>query len=117
MKFRESAFSEDNRQASFWIIAATMVWLLFVHCPYPANIVGDDQTRGMGVADAMLRDASWKRMREACFTDEQIIDYWYKQEFVKTPMKTLVLSRGREALCGGRGLCGCEDKKKVEQSI
>ena len=117
LKWSEPAFSEENQRASFWIIVSTICWLLFIHCPYPANIIGDDQTRGMGVADAMLRDASFQRMREACFTEEQIMDYWYGQEFMKTPMKTLVLCRAREALCGGRGLCGCKGKEKVEESI
>ena len=111
------AFGEENRQRSFWVIALGTCWLLFFHFPYPVNVIWYDQTRGMGVADGMLRDASFQRMREACFTEEQIMDYWYRQEFVKKPMKTLVLCRAREALCGGRGLCGCKGKEKVEQSI
>ena len=116
-RWSEPAFSEENQRASFWIIATTVCWLLFIHFPYPANLIGDDQTRGMGVADGMLRDASFQRMREACFTDEQIKDYWYEQGFWEYPNRLLVIVRGREKLCGGRGLCGCKGKEKVEQSI
>ena len=103
----EPAFGEKNKQRAFWVIALGIGWLLFFHFPYPANYVWYDQTRGMAVADGMLRDASFKRLSEACYTDEEIKEYWYVQEFVKTPQKTYVLARGREALCGGRWMCGC----------
>ena len=113
----EPAFGERNRQASAWAIMVFICWLLFIHFPYPTNIISDEQTRRMGVADGMLRDAAWQRMREACFTDEQIKNYWYEQGFWEYPNRLLVIMRGREALCGGRGLCGCKGKEKVEESI
>lgn len=85
---------------------------------YPEDVmVHRDVDKGIAVADAMLKEASWKRMREACFTDEQIEDYWYRQEFSQAPNKLLVLVKGREALCGGRGLCGCEAKEESPDSV
>ena len=57
------------------------------------------------------------RMREVCFTDDEIRYYWYEQEFSQSPNKLLVLVRGREALCGGRGLCGCKTKEKSKGSV
>ena len=88
-----------------------------VSLPSEDVMIWSERPKGLAIADAKLRDAAWKRMREVCFTDQQIKDYWYRQEFSQAPNKLLVLSRAREALCGGRGLCGCKTKEKTKGSV
>ena len=114
----EPAFGEENKQRAFWVIALGTSWLLFFHFPYPNNVsVWYEQSRGMAIADGMLRDASFKRLSEACYTDEEIKEYWYDQGFWEYPSRLLVIIRGREKLCGGRGLCGCEVTKEDAGSV
>lgn len=103
----EPAFGEENKQRAFWVIALGTSWLLFFHFPYPVNYIYYEQPRDVAIVDTMLREVNFIRMSEACYTDEEIKEYWYEQEFMKSPKKTYVLARGREALCGGRWMCGC----------
>ena len=81
------------------------------------DIIIDDPQRDFAVADANLREKAWKRMEEACFTEKEIKDHWYAQGFWEYPNRLLVIVRGREALCGGRGLCGCEATEKPKDSV
>ena len=114
----EPAFGEKNRRISFWIIKIGLAGLAYFFVMYPEDVmVHHDQDRGLATADGKVRDAAWQRMREACFTDRQIKDYWYEQGFWEYPNRLLVIVKTREALCGGRGLCGCKGKEKVEESI
>ena len=113
-RFLEPAFSEKNHFISFWMIIAGGLFVLLFG---GLGIIIDDPPRELAIADAKLRDTAWLRMREACFTDEQIKDYWYDQGFWEYPNRLLVIVRGREKLCGGRGLCGCKGKETIEHSI
>ena len=116
--FLEPAFGEKNRRISFWIIKVGLAGLAYFFFMYPEDVmVHHDRDRGLAVADGKLRAAAFQRMREACFTEEEIRDYWYRQEFSQAPNKLLVLVRGREALCGGRGLCGCKGKERLPDSV
>ena len=110
----EPAFSKKNYFISFWMIIAGALFVLLFG---GLGIIIDDPPRELAIADAKLRDTAWQRMREACFTDEQIKDYWYNQGFWEHPNRLLVVIKGREALCGGRGLCGCERKERVPDSV
>ena len=118
MKFSEPAFGEENRHIAFLVIKLLLGYLLFFFFMYPEDVmVHNDPARGMAIADGMLRDTTWKRMEEACFTRSEIKDYWYEQGFWEFPLRLLVIIRGREKLCGGRGLCGCKSEIKGRDSI
>ena len=110
----EPAFDDKNRFISLWMV---IVGFLFVIVFGGMKVIPDDPPEGVAIADAKLRDSAWKRMEEACFTIKEIKDYWYEQGFWEYPNRLLVIIRGREALCGGRGSCGCEVKKKPEGSV
>ena len=117
-RFSEPAFGEKNRHISFWIIKLLLGYLLYFFFMYPEDVmVHKDRDRGLAVADARLRDATFKRMEEACFTRSEIKDYWYDQGFWEFPLRLLVIIRGREALCGGRGMCRCKSEIKAGASI
>ena len=95
-----------------------LLFVAYFNLMYPDEVmISKDPDRGLAIADGKLRDAAFQRMREACFTDRQIKDYWYEQGFWEYPDRLLVIVKTREALCGGRGLCGCKDKEKIEESI
>ena len=112
------AFNDINRQLSMRICFIGLLLILFFAIPYPTNvIIYFDPPRSAAITDAKLREVAWKRMEEACFTDEQITDYWYDQGFWEHPNRLLVVIKGREALCGGRRLCGCEGKERVPDSV
>lgn len=115
----EPAFSVKNRRISFWLIKVGLIFTVFFGVSLPSEdiTIWSELPESLARADAKLRDTAWKRMREACFTDKQIRDYWYRQEFSQSPSKLLVLVRGREAVCGGRGSCGCEIKKEEQGSV
>lgn len=113
----EPAFSERNFRLSMRIIWLGVIWIMFFIFPIPPNYIEYEMHRGMAYADSHLRDSAFFRMREACFTEEQIKDYWYRQGFWEHPKKLLIIIRGREALCGGRGLCGCKRKEQPKVSV
>ena len=115
----EPAFSVKNRRISFLLLKVGLIFTVFFGVSLPSEdvMIWIERPKVQAIADAKLRDVAWKRMREACFTDREIKDYWYEQMFMKTPRKALVLSRAREALCGGRGLCGCKIKEKTKGSV
>lgn len=110
----EPAFSEKNRFLSLWMVVGG---LLFIAIFGGMRIVPDDPPVGLAVASAKLRDAAWRRMEGVCFSRAEIKDYWYKQGFWEYPSRLLIIVRGREKLCGGRGLCGCEATKKTKGSV
>ena len=101
----EPAFNDKNRFISLWMIVGS---LLFVLIFGGMRVIPLDPPQGLAEANAKLRDEAFKRMQEACFTPDEIKDYWYVQGFWEHPSRLLVIVRGREKLCGGRGLCGCE---------
>lgn len=114
----EPAFGKKNRRLSIWICYLGMGLVVFFTIPSPTSVtIQYDPPRSLAIADAKVRDAAITRMREVCFTDDEIKYYWYEQEFSQSPNKLLVLVRGREALCGGRGLCGCKAKQKSKGSV
>ena len=114
---RSPAFSEENRRATFWIIKVMIAVMFFFHFSYPTVYISVDPSRFQAEVDARLRDAAIKRMQEACFTEQEINDYWYNQGFWEYPNKLLVIIRGRESVCGGRGSCGCESKEEPKDSV
>ena len=117
-RLREPAFNEKNRYFSLWVVTCLALFVAYFNLMYPDEVmVSNDPDRGLAVADARLRDTAWKRMEEACFTRKEIKDYWYKQGFWEYPNRLLVIIRGREKLCGGRGLCGCKAKEKRKGSV
>ena len=111
------AFTDETSRATVWIINIGLMFIAFWGVSYPINYVAGERDRGMAIADAKLRDIAWQRMQSVCFTDDEIKHYWYKQEYSQTPNKILVLVRGREALCGGRGSCGCRIEGKERDSV
>ena len=111
------AFTDETSRATVWIINFGFMIVALWGVPYPINYVADERDRGIAIADAKLRDVAWQRMQSVCFTDDEIKHYWYEREFSQTPNKIVVLVRGREALCGGRGLCGCKTKRKAKGSV
>ena len=111
------AFGEQNRRVLAWIVISSLGYLAYFFFPYPANRILPDPTRRQAIADAKLRNVAMTRMREACFTDDQIKHYWYEQGFWEHTNRLLVVIRGRESLCGGRGLCGCEAKERPKGSV
>ena len=115
----EPAFNNKNRRISFLLIKAGLIFTVFFGVSLPSEdvMIWSERPKSLAIADAKLRDTAWKRMREACFTDGQIKDYWYRQEFSQAPNKLLVLVRGREAICGGRGSCGCNVEGKGRDSV
>ena len=107
-RWSEPAFGEKNRHIAHWMVKILLCYLLYFFFMYPEDVmVHQDMDRGLAIADGMLRDASFARMSEACYTDEEIKEYWYGQKFMMSPKKAYIMSRGREALCGGRWMCGC----------
>ena len=113
------AFNEQNYRISILLIKVGLVFTVFFGVSLPSEdvMIWIERPKGRAIADAQLRDTAWKRMREACFTDRQIKDYWYRQEFSQAPNKLLVLVKGREAICGGRGSCGCNVEVKGRDSV
>ena len=110
----EPAFSEKNTFLSLWMLVGL---ILFVIIFGGMKVIPLDPPKGLAIADGLLRDAAFKRMQEACFTPGEIKDYWYVQGFWEHPSKLLVVVRGREKLCGGRGLCGCKATKEDAGSV
>ena len=110
----EPAFNERNIYVSHWVLKLGVLFVIFGGS---VNSITKDLSRELARVDANLRDVSWKQMRSVCFTDNEIKHYWYKQEFSQTPDKVMVLVRGREALCGGKGSCGCKTKKNPKGSV
>ena len=108
----EPAFSDKNRRISFLLIKVGLIFTVFFGVSLPSEdiTIWSERPKGLAIADAKLRDTAWKRMHEVCFTDDEIKYYWYEQGFWEYPSRLLVVIRGREKLCGGRGLCGCEAK-------
>ena len=114
----EPAFGDKNSRLSLWICYLGFGLIVFFAIPAPTSVIIQyDPPRSIAIADAKVRDAAMTRMREACFTDEQIKHYWYEQGFWEHTNRLLVVIRGRESLCGGRGLCGCEAKKERKDSV
>ena len=113
----EPAFSESNFHLSMRIIWPGVIWITFFVFPIPPNFIEYEMHAGMADADARLRDTAWQRMRQACFTEKEIRDYWYDQGFWEHPRQLIVIVKGREALCGGRGQCGCKAKVKTKDSV
>ena len=114
----EPAFNDKNGRFSLRVCCLGVGLVVFFGIPAPTSVtIQYDPPRSIAIADAKVRDAAITRMREVCFTDDEIRYYWYEQEFSQSPNKLLVLVRGREALCGGRGLCGCKTKKKPKGSV
>ena len=110
---RAPAFSYENYKVSYWVIKIGIAFHAYLYVAYPEDVmVHHDIDRGLAIADGMLRDASFNRLSEACYTDKEIKEFWYKQEFMKSPKKSYVMARGREALCGGRWMCGCNKVDK-----
>ena len=109
----EPAFDEKNTFLSLWMLVGL---ILFIVIFGGMQIVPLDPPKELAVADAKLRDAAFKRMAEACFTPSEIKNYWYHQGFWKHPSRLLIIIRGREKLCGGRGLCGCESPEEDKVS-
>lgn len=105
MRLLEPAFSEKNRRLSISIIMGAVLWIV---ATFP-DMVHFDQPQIVAVAEIEFRDQVMKRMREACFTPEQIRILWYEKGYLKNPKVLLLLVKGREALCGGRGKCVCEE--------
>ena len=110
----ESAFSDRNRRFTNWFINGGILFVIFAGWMEMAH---EDVPYMVATANAKLRTAVWQRMRSVCFTDHEINDYWFDQGYWKHPNKLLVIIKGREALCGGRGLCGCKVKPKVKGLI
>ena len=108
-RLAEPAFSKANQFISLWIIVAGFLFIVIFG---GMEIIIDDPPKELAIAESNLRHAVFQRMRAVCFTEEQIQEYWYDQEFYKYPNKLLIIIKGREALCGGRGLCGCEAKER-----
>ena len=115
--FVESAFSERNYRFSMSVVWLGVFWIMFFVFPVPNNYIEHEMHEGIADADARLRDAAWQRMREVCFEEHEIKDYWYDQGFWEYPRRLLIIVKGREALCGGRGLCGCKAKEKPKSSV
>ena len=118
IRFSEPAFGEKNCRFSFWVINTLIAYVLYFNFVYLGDVViHHDRDRGLAIADGLLRDSAWKRMEEACFTMTEIKHYWYDQGFWEYPSRLLVIIRGREKLCGGRGLCGCKATKEDAGSV
>ena len=114
----EPAFGERNRNLSFWIIKINLSLLAFFYVMFPEDVmIHNDLNQGLAIAKSKLRDEAWKRMGEACFTRREIKHYWYDQGFWEYPNRLLVIVRGREKLCGGRGSCGCNVEGKGKGSV
>ena len=110
----EPAFNEKNTFLSLWMLVCL---ILFVIVFGGMQIIPNDPPKGLAEADAKLRDAAFKRMQEACFTPDEIKDYWYDQGFWEFPSRLLIIIRGREKLCGGRGSCGCKATEQDAGSV
>ena len=113
----EPAFNAKNRYLSYQIIRVGIVWLVLVICPWPNNFIYYEQHTGEAEAEAKLRVAVMKRMQQVCFTKKEVHDLWFTQELLRRPDKLLIIVKGREALCGGRGLCGCKAKEETKGSV
>ena len=113
----EPAFNDRNGRLSLWVCYIGFGLIVFFTIPSLTVTIQYDPPRSLAIADAKVRDAAMTRMREACFTDDQIKNYWYEQGFWEHTNRLLVVIRGREALCGGRGSCGCEAKERPKGSV
>ena len=116
-RFLEPAFSNKNWRVSYLIVKTSIAWLALTLCPWPNNFIYFEQHIAEAEAEARFRDAAMQRMRQVCFTEKEIHDLWFTQELLRRPDKLLIIVKGREALCGGRGLCGCKAKKKIKGSV
>ena len=104
------AFDKQNCKVSTWTIILFLGYLTYFFFPYPSNRILPDPARGLAIADADLRTVAMNRMREVCFSEQEISRYWYQQEYMLKPNNLLVIIKAREALCGGRGKCKCRVK-------
>ena len=118
MKICVTVIGFIRKRLAHWMVKLLLGYLLFFFFMYPEDVmVHKDPNRGLAIADGMLRDSAWKRMEEACFTRKEIKHYWYDQGFWEFPNRLLVIIRGREKLCGGRGLCNCKSEIKDRTPI